>query len=141
MTSTSSPGAAISLTDWSFLPAGTLPTSNYYFSTWIVAQTGTTGAEFLQILTETGPIKITWTGGTATVLLNGASILTITRTYADNQWFFLTMNLNNNFFYCEILLRNGGFGQGNSISSVSYPLGTGASVMAPSGGTMVVRPM
>ena len=94
---------AFAITEWSWLPDGVMPTSNFCLSTWVL----TTSLPDALFVLQSGSdiLKLTWAGSTLQVLLNGSSMVSATVSFVDYRWFFMVINVYSGMTYLLIAMR------------------------------------
>ena len=93
VTETDTSGTALTLSDWSFLPAGTLPTSNYGLSFWMKRETYTPWSKLFDFRTSTSSSYALWYDGyiefAFTGLVDDYQVKHL-RAWPDNAWIYVS---------------------------------------------------
>ena len=101
---TNYPDSSFAITDWSWLPAGVLPTSNFCLSSWTTAPSAPD--DFYMLQSGNDILKLIVSSTVAEIELNGSAIVTATGTYELFRWFFMVINVNSGMTYLLVAKRN-----------------------------------
>ena len=124
---------AFEITDWSWLPAGSLPTGDFCLSAWVKSNYLSAGAFNLQIEALSRSLTFAWRNSDAVTAIDSTAVVTQTLAL-DANWYFVAISLENGNINTVIGRRDGttAFNQGGVTGGITFQLAEGAVVRSPS---------
>ena len=92
---------AFAITEWSWLPDGVMPSTNFCVSSWMRVSSVLTMVQFIRIVSGTQSLSFAWASN-ARVISNSSDLITISTAITNNVWFFVAINVYSSVVYMLI---------------------------------------